>query len=61
MGVKIHLVDGTYELFRQNFGRAAREPNAGPFAATTGVLASTLMLLADAKKMVEEINKSLAE
>ncbi len=45
--VKIHLVDGTYELFRQNFGRAAREPNAGPYAATTGVLASTLMLLAD--------------
>ena len=45
--VKIHLVDGTYELFRQNFGRAAKEPDAGPFAATTGVLASTLMLLAD--------------
>ena len=47
LGVKIHLVDGTYELFRQNFGRAAKEPDAGPFAATTGVLASTLMLLAD--------------
>lgn len=45
--MKVHLVDGTYELFRQNFGRAAREPNAGPYAATTGVLASTLMLLAD--------------
>ena len=45
--MKVHLVDGTYELFRQNFGRAAREPDAGPFAATTGVLASTLMLLAD--------------
>ena len=41
------MVDGTYELFRQNFGRAAKEPDAGPFAATTGVLASTLMLLAD--------------
>ena len=47
LGVIVHLVDGTYELFRQNFGRAAREPDAGPFAATTGVLASTLMLLAD--------------
>src|SRR5918997_2345792 len=45
--MKIHLVDGTYELFRQNFGRAAREPDAGPFAATTGVLMSTLQLLAD--------------
>jgi 5'-3' exonuclease len=47
LSVKVHLVDGTYELFRQNFGRLAKEPNAGPFAATTGVLASTLMLLAD--------------
>ena len=45
--MKVHLVDGTYELFRQNFGRAAREPDAGPYAATTGVLASTLQLLAD--------------
>src|SRR5262245_63876773 len=45
--MKVHLVDGTYELFRQNFGRLAKEPNAGPFAATTGVLASTLQLLAD--------------
>ena len=45
--MKVHLVDGTYELFRQNFGRAAREPDAGPYAATTGVLTSTLQLLAD--------------
>jgi len=45
--VKVHLVDGTYELFRQNFGRAAKEPDAGPFAATAGVLMSTLTLLAD--------------
>jgi 5'-3' exonuclease len=45
--MKVHLVDGTYELFRQNFGRAAREPDAGPYAATTGVLSSTLQLLAD--------------
>ncbi|MBA3288995.1 MAG: flap endonuclease [Acidimicrobiia bacterium] len=45
--MKVHLVDGTYELFRQNFGRAAKEPDAGPFAATAGVLMSTLTLLAD--------------
>lgn len=45
--MKLHLVDGTYELFRQNFGRAAREPDAGPFAATVGVLRSTLALFAD--------------
>src|SRR5918993_551507 len=45
--MKVHLVDGTYELFRQNFGRAAKEPDAGPYAATSGVLLSTLQLLAD--------------
>ena len=45
--MKVHLVDGTYELFRQNFGRAAREPDAGPYAATAGVLNSTLQLIAD--------------
>ncbi len=45
--MKVHLIDGTYELFRQNFGRAAREPDAGPYAATAGVLASTLQLLAE--------------
>lgn len=43
----VHLVDGTYELFRQAFGRAAREPGAGPYAAAAGVLASTLALIAD--------------
>jgi 5'-3' exonuclease len=45
--MKVHLVDGTNELFRQNFGYAAREPDAGPYAATAGVLMSTLQLLAD--------------
>ena len=28
----VHLVDGTYELFRQHFGYAAREKDAGPYA-----------------------------
>lgn len=45
--MQVHLVDGTYELFRQQFGRAAREPDAGPYAATVGVLMSTLALFAD--------------
>jgi 5'-3' exonuclease len=45
--MKIHLVDGTYELFRQNFGRMAKETDPGPYAATVGVLRSTLQLLAD--------------
>ena len=36
----VHLVDGTYELFRQHFGR----PEPGPYGATIGVLGSTLGL-----------------
>jgi 5'-3' exonuclease len=44
--VIVHLVDGTYELFRQHFGKAARD-DPRPAAATIGVLASTLALLAD--------------
>jgi 5'-3' exonuclease len=44
--MKVHLIDATYELFRQHFGRLAREPNAGPYAASIGVLTSTLELLA---------------
>jgi 5'-3' exonuclease len=44
--VKVHLIDATYELFRQHFGRTARDPGAGPYAAAVGVLTSTLELLA---------------
>ena len=49
--MKVHLVDGTYELFRQHFGAmnrrgdSPREP--GPYEATIGVLTSTLQLLED--------------
>ncbi|MGA0971611.1 MAG: 5'-3' exonuclease [Ilumatobacteraceae bacterium] len=46
--MKVHLVDGTYELFRQHFGASAggsRTP--GEFDATVGVLSSTIQLLAD--------------
>ncbi len=49
--MKVHLVDGTYELFRQHFGSmnrrgdSPREP--GPYDATIGVLTSTLQLLQD--------------
>ena len=46
--VKVHLVDGTYELFRQHFGATAggtRTP--GEFDATVGVLASTLQLISE--------------
>jgi 5'-3' exonuclease len=45
----VHLVDGTYELFRQHFGsagrRGGRDGEAGPRAATIGVLQSTLALI----------------
>ncbi len=39
----VHLLDGTYELFRQHFGR----PDPGEFGATKGVLSSMLMMLGE--------------
>ncbi|MCU1394688.1 MAG: putative 5-3 exonuclease [Ilumatobacteraceae bacterium] len=42
----VHLVDGTYELFRQHFGQMGRHEEESPFAATIGVLSSTLQMLA---------------
>ena len=45
--MRVHLVDGTYELFRQHFGSAARHTDSGPFAAAAGVVASTLALVED--------------
>jgi 5'-3' exonuclease len=40
--MKVHLIDGTYELFRQHFGR----PDPGGYGATIGVIRSTLQLIA---------------
>jgi 5'-3' exonuclease len=40
--VDVHLVDGTYELFRYHFAPNNRDPHKG---ATRGVLGSVLMLL----------------
>lgn len=45
--MKVHLIDGTYELFRQHFGQAVRSSAPAPFAATVGVLNSTMQLLSD--------------
>jgi 5'-3' exonuclease len=45
--MRVHLVDGTYELFRQHFGSAARHSNSHPFAAAAGVVTSTLALIED--------------
>ena len=41
----VHLVDGTYELYRQHFGSAARHSSASETAASVGVLSSTIALL----------------
>ncbi|WP_127125196.1 5'-3' exonuclease H3TH domain-containing protein [Georgenia sp. SYP-B2076] len=40
--MQVHLVDGTYELFRQHFSPANKDPDLG---ATRGVVASCLALL----------------
>jgi 5'-3' exonuclease len=45
--VRVHLIDGTYELFRQHFGQVARHSEATPYAATVGVVASTLQLVSE--------------
>ena len=45
--MKVHLVDGTYELFRQYYGQAARRSGTDPMAGVAGVVASTLQLVAD--------------
>ncbi|HZD64473.1 MAG TPA: 5'-3' exonuclease H3TH domain-containing protein [Acidimicrobiales bacterium] len=44
--MKVHLLDGTYELFRQYFGRPSHRNAAGEeVSATGGVLASVIGLL----------------
>lgn len=45
--VIVHLVDGTYELYRQHYGQAVRSSTPSPNAATIGVLNSTLQLLTE--------------
>lgn len=45
--MQVHLVDGTYELYRQHFGQAVHHRDPPPFAGTIGVLTSTIQLLAD--------------
>ena len=42
--MKVHLIDGTYELFRQHFGMAVRHGNPGPHDAAIGVVNSTLQM-----------------
>ncbi len=41
----VHLVDGTYELYRQHFGQLGRHTDENENAGVIGVLASTLQLI----------------
>ncbi len=44
--MQLHVLDGTYELFRSHFGAPAREaPDGRAIGATRGIIASTLALL----------------
>ena len=46
--MKLHLMDGTYELFRSHFGAPPRtSPTGQEVGATYGIVASTLSLLAE--------------
>jgi len=46
--MKLHLMDGTYELFRAHFGAPPRSsPSGQEVGATYGIVASTLALLAE--------------
>ena len=61
--MRVHLVDGTYELFRQHFGQVSRHSDSHPFAAAAGVVSSTLALVADGAThmMLKEHKKILGE
>jgi 5'-3' exonuclease len=44
----VHLIDGTYELFRSHFGAPPRQtPEGWEIGATHGIVSSTLSLLAE--------------
>ena len=45
---KLHLIDGTYELFRSHFGAPPRQtPEGWEIGATYGIVSSTLALLSE--------------
>lgn len=48
----VHLIDGTYELYRQHYGQAIHGRTPPPFAGTIGVLKSTIQLLEDGARFV---------
>lgn len=50
--MQVHLIDGTYELYRQHYGQAIHGRTPPPFAGTIGVLKSTIQLLEDGARYV---------
>jgi 5'-3' exonuclease len=55
--VKLHLVDGTYELYRAHYARRPdhREPSGMDVKATVGIVESLLALLHDPQEAVTHI------
>jgi 5'-3' exonuclease len=55
--VRLHLVDGTYELFRAHFSKSPSrtDPDGRDVKATVGVVASLLRLLADEEEQVTHL------
>jgi hypothetical protein len=41
----IHLIDGTYELFRHFYGLRRGSPKGTPFGAVAGVLGTVIQML----------------
>ena len=50
--MEVHLIDGTYELYRQHYGQAIHGRTPPPFAGTIGVLKSTIQLLEDGARYI---------
>ena len=50
--MQVHLIDGTYELYRQHYGQAIHGRTPPPFAGTIGVLKSTIQLLEDGAQYI---------
>lgn len=55
--MRVHLVDGTYELFRAHYGRQPdrQDPSGRDVKATVGVVAAMLRLLHDADEDVTHV------
>ena len=50
----IHLIDGTYELFRHFFGIRRFRKDDPPFGAVAGVLGTVVQMLEGASKSIKK-------